>query len=349
MSLKMKPKTFSPEQLDAIKVEAANQTPDVVIPKSTDPENFPVFEIPVNSKVKIYVPNHIVTDEKGIVSLRMDKPLYHTVIDGKRFRKIRCINGLSEAVGYSGECPFCNGESEPWDLANEMIKEQCKVRGLDPNDSENEAVKTVKREYYSKRVIKAPEQYYTFPIVVLETNPDNIKELVVDENGMPKHKTYWYTISKSAYEKKWLKTLEGLEDEPTHPGGYTFILNYTYESKSGDYNKRDSARELQVVSCKIKGFDQVAPILDKETEEWDPIKAMQTIYDNMYYDEEDLKAEADRLLAPTREKLAIYASIGSESVDTGFQLGTQVTGKSLPVGDDDDMSALPMAGQVDED
>lgn len=344
---KMKPKQFSPEQLKAIKEEAVKQTTDITTPKSTDPDNFPVFEIPVNSKVLVYVPGHTVIDpETNIEELRMDKPLIHMVINGKRYQKIRCIRGLSSAAGYSGECPLCDGESEPWDLANEQIKEQCIIRGLDVNASDDESVRTIKREYYSKRVIKSPDQYYTFPIVVIETDPNDIKKIILDEKGDPKHKTYWYTISKSAYDKKWAKTLEGMEDEPTHPGGHMFILNYTYESKSGEYNKRDSARELQVVAKNIKNFGEYMAQYDKETEEWDVAKAFETVYDNMYYDEEDIRLEADKILAPTREKLAIYESaLNAPTANTAFNLQKQVTG--LPQGDEDDMSGLPMTGEVD--
>lgn len=346
---KMKPKVFTAEQLNAIKVEAVQQTVDVVVQKSADPENFPVFDIPVNSKVLIYVPNHVLTDDEGNEELRMDKPLIHTVINGKRYQKIRCIRGLSSEAGYSGECPLCNGEQDPWALANEQIKEQCKMRGLDPNDSANESVKTIKREYYSKRVIKSPEQSYTFPIVVIETDPNEIKKIVVDENGVPKHKAYWYTISKGAYEKKWLKALEGMEEEPSHPGGNFFILNYTYESKSGEYNKRDSARELQVVPKKIKNLVQYVEQYDKETEEWDITKAIETIFDNMFYEEEDIADETGKILAGTREKLAIYESAVNAPVAGGFNLQAQTPAVGLPQGadDDDDMSGLPMEGETD--
>lgn len=348
---KMKPKAFTAEQLNAIKVEATNQTVDVVIQKSVDPENFPVFEIPVNAKLLVYVPNHtIVNPETGEEELRMDKPLIHTVINGKRYQKVRCIRGLSEATGYSGECPLCNGEAEPWSLANEQIKEQCKIRGLDPADSDNESVKSIKREYYSKRVVKSPDQTYTFPIVVIETDPTDIKKIILDEDGKPKHKAYWYSISKSAYEKKWLKTLEGMEDEPSHPGGNFFILNYTYESKSGEYNKRDSARELQVVAKKNKNLNPFMADYDKETEDWDVAKAIETIFDNMYYEEEDIELEADKILASTREKLALYESAvqAPAAITGGFNLKPQATGLPQGIEEDDDMSALPVSGEVDE-
>ena len=45
MLRKMKPKAFTAEQLQAIQVEATTQTTNVAAPKSTDPVNYPVFEL----------------------------------------------------------------------------------------------------------------------------------------------------------------------------------------------------------------------------------------------------------------------------------------------------------------
>lgn len=346
---KLTPKKFTPEQLEAVKVESANQSTSTVVEKTTDP-NYPMFDIPVNDKVLIYVPNHTVVDkETGVVSLRMDKPILHPVKKGKRFLNIRCVRGLSEAAGYSGECPFCNGEQDPWTLANEQIKEQCKQRGLDPADSDSEEVKAIKRECYSNRVVKAGEQYYTFPIVVIETDPANFKTILFDEkSGIPKHRVCWYTIKKSSYENKWGKTLEGMEDEPTHPGGEFFILNFTYESKQGDWNKRDSARALAVTHKRVKDSQKAKEYFDKETADWDVAKAIETIYDNMFYTEEDLQAEVDEVLQPTRDKIALYKSQANAALLTSkpaFQLGA-------PAGDglaSDGIGGVPMADVDDED
>lgn len=350
---KMKPKEFTSEELDAIRVESASQTTGTggAPEKSADPENYPVFDIPVNMKKLIYVPKHTITGEDGTEELRMDKPLIHSVINGKKYQKIRCIHGLSEATGYSGYCPLCDGEDEPWDLANAQIREQCNLRGFTSEDKTNETVRSIKRDYYGLRVIKSAELMYTFPIVVIETDPSDIKKIVVDENKNPVHKTYWYTISKVAYEKKWLKTLEGMEDEPIHPGGHFFILNYTYDSKSGEYNKRDSARELQVVAKKIKNSEDLAKLYDKETEDWGVAKAISTIFDNMYYEEEDIEAETNKILASTREKLVLYKLCEKppEAKESGFKLEPQIPAGSLPQGDEDDKDSLPMVGQTDED
>lgn len=344
---KMKPKTFSKEQAEALKVESVAQVPVAVTPKSTDPENYPVFDIPVNDKVLIYVPNHVVVNMDGEEELRMDKPWLHSCLDGKRFTRIRCVKGLSEDTGYSGRCPLCDGMEDPWTLANAIIKEQCDLRGLDPNDGDNETVKAIKREHYSNRVIKKADQYYTFPITVIETDPADRKKIITDENGLPVHKNMWYTISKSSYDKKWVKSFEGMEDEPTHPGGYFFVLNYTYESKSGEYSKMDSARELVVIPKRSQELGKFAEIFDKETEDWDVLKAQETVIENQFYEESDMEAATDELLVETRQNIEIHKHKVGGGTDA-IGIGQKIPEGQIPTGLADDEDELPMSGEIDE-
>ena len=176
---RLQPKKFTEEQLNSLQKAVSVQSVSTVVEKSLDPVHFPVFEVPVNQKVLIYVPNHVVTDENGNEELRMDKPFIHSVKEGtNRFSKIRCIKNLPEATGYSGNCPFCDATDDCWSLANEIIKEKCATQGLDPDDKSNDAVKSIRSAAYNSRAIAAPDQYYTFPIVVIETNPNNFKEIV---------------------------------------------------------------------------------------------------------------------------------------------------------------------------
>ena len=69
---------------DAVQKQLGVQVAQKAAPKSTDPINFPVFEVQTGKKVLIYVPNHVVDGPDG-PELRMDKPLIHAVQDGKRF------------------------------------------------------------------------------------------------------------------------------------------------------------------------------------------------------------------------------------------------------------------------
>jgi hypothetical protein len=298
--------------LKAFQNVISTQTVSSVPEKSLDPEHFPVFEVPVNQKVLIYVPNHTYVDAEGVERLRMDKPYIHSVREGQnRFSRVRCIKNL-QGLGYSGDCPFCDSVDDGWALANEEIKEKCTMQGLDSGDKANETVKAIKSASYNARAVKSPDQYYTFPIVVIETNPNNVKEIIKDEEGKVKYKAMWYTISEAAYKKKWVKALESMEEEPDHPGGQCFCLDYTYETKNGgEPTKMDSARELVVLPKKMKGFEKYAELFDNITEEWTPEKSAETVVDNMFADEEDLKEEANKIMIPTRDKLELYRSLAA--------------------------------------
>lgn len=348
--MKMRPKKFTEEQLKALQVESMAQTTEYTVEKTTDPENFPVFKIPVNKKVLVYVPNHVVQLDDDMVWLRMDMPIIHTVKDGRAFRKIRCIKDLSEKTGYGIECPFCGAVDDCYTLANLQINDACNQRGLDPNNIEQEDVKELRRKYFSARPIKNGDRYYTFPITVIETDPKNIKKIITDENGMPVYKHMWYTCSKTTYTKKWEAALEAMEDEPPTPAGRTFVLDYTYESATGDYNRMTSAKELRVIAKKIAGSEGIFEKWDKETEEWTPLKAQETIYDNMYYEEEDLVEEVERIMVPIKENIVMYqmaegspAAIGGKA-QAGIPLRAPA-GSNMATEDE----GLPLVGQTDED
>lgn len=297
---KLQPKVFSAEEREKVLSQISQQEETRSIPKSTDPKNYPVFDIPVNAKALIYVPNHVVLSEDGVSQLRMDTPLIHSVRLGKRYMQYRCIDGLS-AGGYSGTCPFCDATDECFELANFKISEQCSVQGLSPEDKDNKSVKAIRSSNFSDMVIKQRKQYYVFPIVVFETANNDGKTMERDENGSYKVRPFWYVISESQYNKVWKKALDNMEDEPTHPGGHCFLLNYT-----GYEDKMQSAANLQVAARNIKGFDKMAPQLDKLTESWDPDMATKTVIAGVLYEEEDLKEVVEEVMENTRNMIAVY-------------------------------------------
>lgn len=340
---------FSEEQKEALRQETTTQEVVRGIPKSEDPVNFPVFEVPVNKKVLVYVPNHTYIDSDGVEQLLMDKPLLHPVTDGKVYRYYRCISSLSGNTGYSGDgCPLCEAVAEPWTLANYVLENKCKAQGLSKDDTDNETVKSLRSVAYGARVIKEPNRYYTFPIVVFETKNDDGKTLCYDDDGNVLFKIMWYHISELQYEDKWVKAFEGMDDEPTHPGGHMFILNYCYTPKRGEPNKRDSAKALNVTYKRTKDFDTVAKQLDEMTKEWTPEKAREVVISNQFYTEDDLRYAADTLLAHTRELIALYedAAEGIEDKTGGFALEHRETPN---VGGGDEEEGLPvMETDLDE-
>lgn len=330
----------------AVQQQLGVQEVQKAAPKSTDPINFPVFEVPVNSKLLVYVPNHTVVAPDGSQALRMDMPLIHSVTDGTRFYSYRCINGLEdESLGLTGECPLCEGCAEPWEYANLIIEEKCKARGLNPEDTDNTEVKNIRSTAFSDRVLKDATRYYTFPIVVFETVNNEAKQIAKDENGQMQYKVYWYHISESLYEDKWKKALEAMEDEPTHPGGHFFLLNYTYTPKHGEPNKRDSARALAVSARNIKGSEKLREHLDAQTEKWTPEKAMETVITNNLYNTEQLQEVADAVLENTRNLIQLMKApnaISGESRE-GFKLEekpvapAEDSGEAAPAMDETDL------------
>ena len=351
MIKKLQPVKLSENSSKAVSAQLGTQEVVRSAPRSLDPNNFPVFDIPVNQKVLIYVPNHVRVNEAGQEELLMDKPLIHSVRDGNRFLSYRCISGIvDEEAGFDGTCPLCDGTSEPWDLARKQIEQQCKVQGLDPEDTDNGDVKAIRSKAFSDRVVKEATRYFTFPIVVIETVNNDGKTLAKNEKGGPILKPCWYSISEQAYEAKWEKIFESLDDEPTHPGGHFFILNYCYTPKRGEPNKRDSARNLVVSGKTVKGSEQMRTNLDKMTEEWTPEKARETVVNNLLYSQEDLGYVADSALENTRNMLAIYeGSAAALGGGTGnFELEAPAPKAELPA--DTTPEAAPVAmDETDED
>lgn len=332
MIKKMAPIQLSEESAKEVQQQLGTQEVVRETPKSLDPVNFPVFDTPINKKVLIYVPNHTYVDTDGVEQLRMDKPLIHFVQDGRRYLYYRCIhNVVSEEHGLTGECPLCDACEEPWDLANFIVKERCESQGLDSEDKENKNVKSIRSAAFNDRVIKEAVRRYTFPIVVLSTKDDDGKTLLKDDSGKLQFKIMWYSVSEAMYQDKWVKALEAMEDEPNHPGGNFFILNFTYQSKNGrEPSKFECARNYAVNHRNIKNSQTLATKFDALTEEWTPVKASTTVCNNLLYSTADLQYVADSVLIQTRNLITMYSSKAvlenNPQPSDGFELQEVPTG-----------------------
>lgn len=161
---KLTPIALGEEESKELQEQLGVQEISTGTPKSADPQNFPVFSIPVGKKVLVYVPNHVVLDSDGVERLRMDKPYTHSINQGKRYFSYRCIQGISiPNSGLNGRCPLCDGCSDPWDLANKVIEQKCKTRGMDPANTNDDDVKAIRSAEFSKRVIKDAEETLHIP------------------------------------------------------------------------------------------------------------------------------------------------------------------------------------------
>ena len=349
MIKKPTPIKLTAEQNQEIQAQLGTQEISKAAPKSTDPVNFPVFEVPVNSRVLVYVPKHNILDANGVEQLAMDKPIIHPITDGRRFLNYRCISGIkSDAAGLTGECPLCDGTAEPWDLANKIIEQKCKAAGLDPDDKDNDEVKTIRRTAFDDRVVKDGNKYYTFPIVVFETVNNDGKTFAKDEEGKFIYSTQWYTLSEAKYLDTWGKVLEQLDDEPSSPGGMFFVLDYTYTPKRGEPNKRDSARNIQVFHKAVKGSEKMRAMLDEATKDWTPAKAQETVIANQIYSTADLANVADAVLEATRNNLALYATSDMVSAGIGAGADSFKLEEKPEVPSDDEGGAAPV-GMDDTD
>jgi len=346
-----KPIELSQEVKDAIDKKLNTQVIQKVS-KSLDPVNFPVFEIPTGKKVLIYVPNHTtVVDDRE--ELCMDKPLIHPVQDGSSFLSYRCISGLvandeNGDVIFNGTCPLCDSTAPLWELANLRIKQKCRPLNLDPNDKEDTQVKAIRSAEFSARILKESIRYYTFPIVVINTKNDDGRTPVTDESNQFICTPMWYHISEAQYNKSWSTCLEGIEDDPTHPGGRFFTLNYTYDTKGKEANKRDSARNLTVIARNFKGSDKLKKALDDATVEWTPSKARETVVTNLLYSYNDLDEISKELLSGPMDMINLLKA-SEESIPSGIEGGDTGFKLSAPKkSDDDNANALPV-GDTDLD
>lgn len=352
--MKLEPKKLSAEEKSRLNKALKTQSIITTVPKSRDNENYPVFEVPVNAKVLVYVPNNVATDENGNEEFMMDMPYIHSVQENNRYSRVRCVSGLASVLeGYPQEdtCPFCAAEAECWTLARYIIEEKCRVKGLNPDNKDDEQVKAIRKAAFDGRVVKNPTQYVTFPIVVIETTPD-AKTILKDENGNMLYKIMWYTISQTGYEDKWIKALENMEDAPEHPGGQLFMLDYTYSVKDGDTaNKMQSARNLSVHPRKLKNFEKYKEFFDEKASEWTPEKAREMVIDNTIADYDSLLNACNQVMVTTREKIAFYEAMQA-GVDAKGMLEGPVSGNSLlqnasrskSSGLEDDDEASPLMG-----
>lgn len=230
MLARPKKKELTVEEREAITQASARQTGNMSSPKTYDP-NYPLFEVPVNQKLLVYIPNHTIVDADGVSKIRADVFTAHECRAGKSFLSVRCSGEVvSEQLNLDGSCPVCNAISECWELYNYQWRELCKMRGYDPESPEaDEALKNEKKELLDQRAVKKAEQYITFPIVVVDCEEGKTVPKK-DAQGKLSGKPMFYTIKMSSFDDKWKTAFDALEDDDAsdyNPAGRWAILNFT--------------------------------------------------------------------------------------------------------------------------
>ncbi len=308
-------KNLSADEWQTLTESAASQTGKTQVLKSYDP-NYPVFEVPVNQKVLVYVPNHVVQSPDGSVGLRMDKFAAHPVLDGRYHASIRCTNGIvMPPLGLDGTCPLCDAMSKQWDLYNKEYEGVARAKGISVDAPEaKDLLEADRKKLLDAMTINNPDIWYTFPIVVIECQEKDGVMTVnpkLDKDGRVVGKPYWYSIKEKSFDK-WKAAFDSIDvdDEDGvstyNPAGMWAVLNFTYTSEDGKHNKRDSARNLKVSFKTMKDeYRQWAQYFDEMTKDWTPQLAQQVVVLDAVRDMAETQAACDALMKPINDRLAM--------------------------------------------
>lgn len=311
MLARPKKRDLTPEQRASITQASAKQTGSMMSPKTYDP-NYPLFSNPVNDKVLVYIPNHIVQESDGSVHLRWDKFASHQCRIGKAYSNIRCCGEIvNEALGFDGSCPACSAVTDSWTLYSYKWKQFCAVRGLDPESEEvKEQYKNDRKELMGEMAIQGANLFLTFPVVLIECEPGKTVPKK-DANGQIVGTPMFYTVLERTYADKWLAAFDALGDEEgigdKNPAGRWAVLNYMYTPKTGTHNKRDSARNLKV-SFKTMGesYRDWEKHFDNMTVDWTPEVAQDVLVQNALRSMDEMNEAVEELIRDTRAKIETY-------------------------------------------
>ena len=318
------PKKLSVEAQQAITEASSHQTGKATRVKTYDPD-FPVFDIPVNQKLLVYIPNHTVQLPDGSVDLRKDKFAAHPVIDGRSYGDIRCCAGISSPeLGWDGSCPLCDAISTNWELYNFEYEGIAKSKGIDPKAPEaQDLLKQDRLDLIHKMAVKQAEVWYTFPIVVIDCEERDGQLTVnpkLDSEGKVHGTPMWYSIRERTFEDKWVAGYDSIDidgETPTNPAGLWAILNFTYQPKNGSPTKMDSARALKVsFKHMAESYNEWAKYFDNMTAEWTPEKAQEIVVLDAIRDMDEMQEVADSIMKPINERIAMYKLSGGATTAT---------------------------------
>lgn len=331
-------KNFSTAEVESILTASREQTGKAQAIKSYD-KDFPVFEVPINDKVLAYIPNHVIQNPDGTVTLRTDKFGAHPYQIGREFGNIRCISGIMTDDGaFDGSCPACDAVSESWTLFNYEFNELAASRGYTTIDeAANAALKEDKKKLLESRAMKAADIWYTFPIVVIDCDTDaqgnKTTKPKLDAEGRMHGTPMWYSIREKTFLEKWIAGLDAVDvngETPTNPAGLWAVLNFTYQSKDGKHDKMQSAKNLKVTYRNPDpALAQWESYFDNLTVDWTPAKAAEVVVLDAIRDVAESREAVDTIMKGTRERIAMYditksvSNSGNATAPAGITAGSQ--------------------------
>lgn len=324
-SLSMKAPTMSkidPARLKALAVKSKAAEKPASKGNFIDP-NYPGFKTALDERVLIYVPN--VLDEDG--SFVHSRASIHSLntIAGKYAGSARCIAGFEdEELGYKGECPLCETEGAGWDYYNAQ-KEHAALRAGIEVDSDK--AKDLARPFLSHRPVDRSEEFITFPILLIKTNPGSITP-ATDSEGNLDVELQWYSIKGKRYDEVWGKSIAANLDEDDESGERLFapgkFLMLDFRVAGGEEaNLRNSGQALKVnirpnLSAKADK-DMVAALTkatdEKAREDWGPERVITTLENHGFLGFAALEEFATETQQELAEKIAAVKSQPTSSTN----------------------------------
>lgn len=303
--------------------------------KSTDPR-FPVFATPVGTDILVYIPRTNMAVTENGEAMKMLESHLHDYKNGQSFGQFRCINGLGgnalfDALGYDGTCPACDGMKDVWELYRLKMAAEGKRLGVDPQNDPTDILKPSREKILGEMDLKNPEEYVTFPIVIIPTKG----KMMPADDAMAHLQVVFVTWRKKRYNDTIAAALESLMNNPGHPAGLFWFWKFTYDTKGKQANARDAARNAKYsVIQDATALNILQPIKDaceEAAKEFTLVKAAEVVVANQFMYKEDLEAEVNKVMAKTRQFIELASvsggapAIGAPATPAG-QIGSGAAG-----------------------
>lgn len=283
---------------------------------SIDPK-FPAFTTPVNEDILVYIPRtNMVTDENG-ETMKVLTSHIHDYKVGQSFGKMRCINGLSgnqffDELGYDGTCPACEAVAECWELYNKKLASEAQKLGIDPQNDPSNVLKTVKATLRQEMDMKNPDEYVTFPIVII---PQKGKMIPADD-AAANLKPVFVTWRRQRYEDSIISALDALRNNPGHPAGMFWFWKFSYNTEGKQPTAMLSAKNAKY--SPITDASDLAPlaaICEEAAKEFTLVKAAEVLVANQFMYKEDMVAEVSKVMAKTRSFLELVGAADAPALE----------------------------------
>lgn len=313
----MKRRKVDISKIGTLLESSANQVVTRGVQKTED-INFPVFATPVNEDILVYIPKtNLVVSEDGQEEMKVVNAHIHDYKKGKQYGQMRCISGLSggifDELGYDGSCPCCEANKEVWDLYNEKLKIEAEKLGLDVQNDTNDMLKPVKEKLRGEMELKNPEEYVTFPIVIIPLKG----KMQPTDDAINNLKPVFVTWRKKRYEDSIIAQLEGLMENPGHPAGMFWLWKFTYNTEGKQATARDSAKNAKYMilptDWKAKYGAELEGACEEVAKEFTNIKATEVLVANQFLYKEDVEEEVNKIMVKTRQQLDLLRVGGGQT------------------------------------